>query len=184
VNKTSEGENDENDENKGLFDLDLDGLIADLLEERLSAQSGEYDLIFRWVWIYLVGGGLLWANCGEHTGLGPCLRRLLVISVYGSFRLLGGFYRALGWAGYSFIVSLEFSFIILGVFASRRSRCHVLICFVLRFFSSMPYTPIVLSFHYFSAPWNEALVLNKLLHISLTYKLSFVIFSRPHLSFV
>jgi len=54
-----------------------------------------------------------------------------MISAYGSFRLLGGFRRALGWADYSFIVSPEFSFVIFGV---SISRCHVLICLVLLFF--------------------------------------------------
>jgi len=66
VSKASEGENGE----KELFDLDLDGLIADFLEERLSAQSGEYDLMFRWVWIYMVGGGFLWLVVGRILGWG------------------------------------------------------------------------------------------------------------------
>lgn len=66
MSKASEGENGE----KELFDLDLDGLIADFLEERLSAQSGEYDLMFRWVWIYMVGGGFLWLVVGRILGWG------------------------------------------------------------------------------------------------------------------
>lgn len=50
--RDSEGEVVEGNE------MDLERLVSEFLDERLG--RGEEDIMFRWVWMYLMGGGFVW----------------------------------------------------------------------------------------------------------------------------
>ena len=54
---------------------DLEGLLAEFLEERgLFVEHHQQDMAFRWVWVYVLSGGLVWTAVGWLLGwgCGPC----------------------------------------------------------------------------------------------------------------
>lgn len=46
------------------LEFDIEKLLAEFLDERLCLGYGEQDFMFRWVWIYFMGAGLLWVAVG------------------------------------------------------------------------------------------------------------------------
>jgi hypothetical protein len=46
---------------------DFEGILAEFLDERIFGRYGEQqrqDVMFRWVWVYILSGGLVWAAVG------------------------------------------------------------------------------------------------------------------------
>ena len=43
-------------------ELDIEGMLTEFLE--LSVKNGEQDMVFRWVWIYMMSGGIMWLFVG------------------------------------------------------------------------------------------------------------------------
>ncbi|RPA93712.1 hypothetical protein L873DRAFT_1703895 [Choiromyces venosus 120613-1] len=54
-------------------ELEIEGLLTEFLEDREKAETG-----FRWVWVYLLGGGIVWALVGWllRWGCVECAARL------------------------------------------------------------------------------------------------------------
>ena len=53
------------------LEKDLEGLLTEFLDDRLDAElDGERDTMFRWVWVYMLGGGIVWLVVGLFLGLG------------------------------------------------------------------------------------------------------------------
>ncbi|PWW75846.1 hypothetical protein C7212DRAFT_352210 [Tuber magnatum] len=46
-------------------ELEIEGLLTEFLEDRAKVEMG-----FRWVWVYLLGGGMVWALVGWLLGWG------------------------------------------------------------------------------------------------------------------
>lgn len=54
-----------------VTDTDLEGLLNEFLEvAQMRSREGVYDVMFRCVWIYLLGGGFVWAAVGWMLGWG------------------------------------------------------------------------------------------------------------------
>lgn len=54
-----------------LKDTDFEALLNEFLEvTQMRNQEGAYDVMFRWVWVYLLGGGVVWVAVGWMLGWG------------------------------------------------------------------------------------------------------------------
>ncbi|KAI5858458.1 hypothetical protein BZA05DRAFT_4525 [Tricharina praecox] len=49
-------------------ELDIEGMLTEFLE--LAARNGEQDMMFRWVWTYMLSGGIVWMFVGWFLGWG------------------------------------------------------------------------------------------------------------------
>jgi len=52
----------------GTAESDIEGMLTEFLE--LSARNAEQDVVFRWVWIYMLSGGIVWLVVGWFLGWG------------------------------------------------------------------------------------------------------------------